>query len=83
MDVGFPGCCNDVLHGDLLAVVSIGNIVSQRSVEEDWLLGDNTQLGPDPGHIQGLDVMVLKGEHPRAEVIEPLDQLDHCRLATT
>ena len=104
MDVCLPGGGGDGLHGELLAVVPVGDVLGQGSVEEDqsevrirsrgqmrccdWspveedgLLGHDAELGPDPGHVQRRDVVVLEREEARAEVVEPLYELHHRGLA--
>ena len=82
MNVCLPGRGHDVLHGDVLGVVPVGNVLRQGPVEQDWLLGDDTQLGSDPRNIESLDVVIVKTQHPGVEVIEPLHQLNDGRFST-
>ena len=46
------GNCH-LLYVHLSAVVPVGNVLRQGPVEQDWLLGDDTQLGSDPTKVTG------------------------------
>ena len=36
--IGFSGSGNDFIHGDISAVVSIGNVIPDAGVKQHWLL---------------------------------------------
>ena len=82
MDVGLPGGLQHLLHADLSLVVSVLDVVRDCPVEEDGLLRHQAQLGPDPGQVEGLDVVLLDAEISGLQVVQSLYQLDHRGLAT-
>ena len=60
MDVGLFGRVDDLLHGDVTAVVAVPDVVGQAAVEQDRLLRNDAQIQPHQGHVQGLDILVLQ-----------------------
>ena len=83
MDVGHPCCCHHLLHAHRPLIVPILNVLLDASVEEDRLLRHKAKLGPKLGHIERLNVVPLNRETAFVEVVQPLDELQDSRLATT
>ena len=51
VDVGCTSGGNDLMHGDLSAVVALGDVGGDAVVEEGGLLGDDSQLLAEPAEI--------------------------------
>jgi hypothetical protein len=81
VDVGLTRRSHHLLHGHVSRVVPVADVVRQAAVEEDRLLRHDAQLGADPGHAEGGQVVVLQRDNTRGEVVEALEQLDTGGLA--
>ena len=51
VDVGGTSGGDDLMHGDLPAVVAVGDVGGDAVVEEGGLLGDDSQLLAEPAEI--------------------------------
>ena len=51
MDVGLSCSVCDLIHGYLSTVVSVGDVLSDATVEQDWLLGHEADLRAQPRQV--------------------------------
>ena len=75
MYVGLLGDVHHLVHADLPAVVPVLDVLPDAPVEEDRLLRDEAQVGPQPGEVQRLDVGLVNVDTARVDIVETLNKL--------
>jgi len=83
MDVGLLAGGYDFLIGHNPRVVTVGNIFSDCAIEEDRLLGHDTQLVAQIRHGNIANVPLIDESSSLVHVVESLNELDACGFATT
>lgn len=59
MELGLLGCRDDIVHTELPLVVSIADVLYNAAVEQNWLLGNNSNLGAQEWNIDASGLMSI------------------------
>lgn len=60
MDVRILCCSDNLLHARFTRIVTVANVFADAFVKQDWLLGHNAHLGPEPGYLEGFEVTFIQ-----------------------
>ena len=82
MDVCCLGCLNHFLVGNFPEVGSVAYVVCDGGVEQHGLLGHYPNLRAQPAEVEVTGVVAVHGKAAGDRIVEPLDERDHCALAT-